>query len=105
MPVSCSIRSARVDLPWSMCAMMQKLRITAWSVLAGDGRAGTLMDTMLSRACSCLVRLLGGYPGTGYGTGDWFEERPWVRLSFLIAPTYTPPPSRADRCLGRPSRL
>ena len=37
MPVSCSIRSARVDLPWSMCAMMQKLRITAWSVLAGAG--------------------------------------------------------------------
>jgi uncharacterized protein YbjT (DUF2867 family) len=26
-PVICSIRSARVDLPWSMWAMMQKLRI------------------------------------------------------------------------------
>jgi hypothetical protein len=26
-PVSCSIRSARVDLPWSMWAMMQKLRM------------------------------------------------------------------------------
>ena len=27
VPVSCSKRSARVDLPWSMWAMMQKLRI------------------------------------------------------------------------------
>src|SRR5687768_16952409 len=32
-PVSWSIRSARVDLPWSMWAMMQKLRITAGSVV------------------------------------------------------------------------
>jgi hypothetical protein len=27
-PVSCSMRSASVDLPWSMWAMMQKLRIS-----------------------------------------------------------------------------
>ena len=27
-PVSCSIRSASVDLPWSMWAMMQKLRMS-----------------------------------------------------------------------------
>ncbi len=31
-PVSWSIRSASVDLPWSMWAMMQKLRIVAGSV-------------------------------------------------------------------------
>ncbi len=31
-PVSCSMRSANVDLPWSMCAMMQKFRILAGSV-------------------------------------------------------------------------
>jgi hypothetical protein len=31
-PVSWSIRSASVDLPWSMCAMMQKLRMIAGSV-------------------------------------------------------------------------
>src|SRR3954470_14536233 len=35
-PVMPSIRSARVDLPWSMCAMMQKLRIFAGSVDAGS---------------------------------------------------------------------
>ena len=29
---SCKMRSANVDLPWSMCAMMQKLRIRAGSV-------------------------------------------------------------------------
>src|ERR1700760_376832 len=31
-PVSCSIRSASVDLPWSMWAMMQKFRIRAGAV-------------------------------------------------------------------------
>jgi hypothetical protein len=36
-PVSCSIRSASVDLPWSMCAMMQKLRMIAGSVWPGLG--------------------------------------------------------------------
>src|SRR4051794_40769870 len=35
-PVICSIRSASVDLPWSMWAMMQKLRIAAGSVAAGS---------------------------------------------------------------------
>jgi len=30
--VSCSIRSASVDLPWSMWAMMQKFRICAGAV-------------------------------------------------------------------------
>jgi hypothetical protein len=36
-PVSCSMRSASVDLPWSMCAMMQKLRISVGSVRLGGG--------------------------------------------------------------------
>ena len=36
-PVSCSIRSASVDLPWSMWAMMQKLRMIAGSVWPGSG--------------------------------------------------------------------
>ena len=39
-PVRSSIRSASVDLPWSMCAMMQKLR----------------MDRGLSRAQASLHR-------------------------------------------------
>ena len=38
--VSCSIRSASVDLPWSMWAMMQKFRMIAGSVLPGCGAAG-----------------------------------------------------------------
>jgi hypothetical protein len=55
-PVSCSIRSASVDLPWSMWAMMQKLRITDGSVRCGtwadlsvfpDGTGGT-QDPMLA---------------------------------------------------------
>src|SRR3954469_18603165 len=35
IPVTSSIRSASVDLPWSMWAMMQKFRIRAGSVAAG----------------------------------------------------------------------
>src|SRR3954447_19133074 len=31
------MRSARVDLPWSMCAMMQKFRMIAGSVWPGCG--------------------------------------------------------------------
>ena len=34
-PVTSSIRSASVDLPWSMWAMMQKFRMRAGSVVAG----------------------------------------------------------------------
>src|SRR5687767_1715227 len=36
-PVCCSIRSASVDFPWSMCAMMQKLRRIDGSVAPGWG--------------------------------------------------------------------
>ena len=39
-PVICSIRSARVDLPWSMWAMMQKLRMRAGSVRSAGIGAG-----------------------------------------------------------------
>ncbi len=34
-PVICSIRSASVDLPWSMWAMMQKFRIASGGVADG----------------------------------------------------------------------
>ena len=44
-PVSCSIRSARVDLPWSMWAMMQKLRMIAGSVEPGCGTGTGLVGT------------------------------------------------------------
>src|SRR4051794_26512203 len=43
-PVSCSMRSASVDLPWSMCAMMQKLRIRAGSVRPADVTPAILTD-------------------------------------------------------------
>lgn len=39
-PVSCSILSARVDFPWSMWAMMQKLRIRAGSVNVSSAKLG-----------------------------------------------------------------
>ncbi len=32
VPVASIRRSARVDLPWSMCATMQKLRIRGWDM-------------------------------------------------------------------------
>jgi len=36
-----SIRSAKVDFPWSICAMMQKLRMRACAVDAGSIRRST----------------------------------------------------------------
>ena len=42
-PVICSIRSASVDLPWSMCAMMQKLRMRPGSVAPGSSFVGTVV--------------------------------------------------------------
>src|SRR5699024_9849325 len=50
-PVSCSIRSARVDLPWSMWAMMQKLRSCSGAVALGAMvalAAGVTMGTGLT---------------------------------------------------------
>src|SRR6476661_4417929 len=44
-PVYCSMRSARVDFPWSMCAMMQKFRMMAGSVAAGTGAVRAMGDT------------------------------------------------------------
>src|SRR5689334_19882462 len=40
-PVSCSMRSASVDLPWSMWAMMQKFRIRAGGVNVLSANEGT----------------------------------------------------------------
>ena len=40
-PVSCSIRSASVDLPWSMWAMMQKFRMRPGSVAPGAFAPGS----------------------------------------------------------------
>ena len=38
-PVACSNLSASVDLPWSTCAMMQKLRIESGSIVSKYIRA------------------------------------------------------------------
>ena len=48
-PVSRSIWSARVDLPWSMCAMMQKLRIRAGSVRPAGFCAVTVSLSKMGR--------------------------------------------------------
>src|SRR5439155_17726016 len=42
-PVSCNIRSASVDWPWSMWAMMQKFRIRSGSVAPGSSVGGTVV--------------------------------------------------------------
>src|SRR4051794_7326732 len=43
-PVSCSIRSASVDLPWSMWAMMQKFRMIDGSVVGTTHRTENPLD-------------------------------------------------------------
>src|SRR5665647_2296551 len=45
IPVICSIRSARVDLPWSMWAMMQKLRMRSGGVACGWRAVRAMGDT------------------------------------------------------------
>src|SRR6476659_2152272 len=64
-PVSWSIRSASVDLPWSMWAMMQKLRISAGSVCPGVGVA-RVPDGDSDRDADGDTD-----GGTGWGTGDF----------------------------------
>src|SRR4051795_5404925 len=44
-PVICSIRSASVDLPWSMWAMMQKFRIFSGGVADGVSAVRAIGDT------------------------------------------------------------
>ena len=58
-PVSCSIRSARVDLPWSMWAMMQKLRIIAGSVRPGLGAGGVKSSSRSAARRSCSRAAVG----------------------------------------------
>ena len=55
-PVICSMRSARVDLPWSMCAMMQKLRMRRGSVAPmmltpGSSGPGTVVRSSQAGLC------------------------------------------------------
>src|SRR5215467_16380856 len=46
------------------------------------------------------------FPGSGYGTGSWFEEAAAGRLFFVFAPILTLCRSgRADRSLGGPADL
>ena len=47
-PVICSIRSASVDLPWSMWAMMQKFRISSGGVACGCSAVRAMGDTGFS---------------------------------------------------------
>src|SRR3954451_7053767 len=69
-PVSCSMRSASVDLPWSMWAMMQKLRMMAGSVRPGGGACGGAIG-WLATYCSRRKDL-------GSGPGHPPTE-PWLR--------------------------
>ena len=78
-PVSCSIRSASVDLPWSMWAMMQKLRMSRGSVWPG-----AVWDTEDSRARGELQapkavgRAVTGFPRPHRGA-DPIPSTAWVK--------------------------
>ena len=50
-PVSCSIRSASVDLPWSMCAMMQKFRMRSGAVKVLCAREAWVTSVFLLQGC------------------------------------------------------
>src|SRR5687767_1334047 len=51
-------RSASVDLPWSMCAMMEKLRMRDWAINKEGARGTLLWAAILSQ----LGHGLGGQP-------------------------------------------
>src|SRR5262245_14010015 len=64
VPVNSRSRSASVDLPWSMCAMMEKLRIRAGSTIRSTLRAERGLrkrrDEPTGRAACALARTLLG---------------------------------------------
>src|SRR5215472_16633215 len=66
--VICSIRSASVDLPWSMWAMMQKLRIRAGSVAPGWSVVGTLVLVGRGTGASIVPCRAGGSGAAGQPT-------------------------------------
>src|SRR5262245_22183506 len=70
-PVTCSIRSASVDLPWSMWAMIEKLRINAGSVRLGCGAVVGGTGTVV-----LIVRIwLGRFGWVGL-CGPWSHDDP-----------------------------
>ena len=81
MPVTSSMRSASVDLPWSMWAMMQKFRMSAGSVAAGvvtvlPSSHGTRSGR--ATAASAVCRAVSGRAGRGLGSPGrrWYLGRP-----------------------------
>src|SRR6266446_9515726 len=52
-PVISSRRSARVDLPWSICAMIQKLRMNFGSIYLMTGRDSLFVMSHAARIAPC----------------------------------------------------
>ena len=105
-PVSCSIRSASVDLPWSMWAMMQKLRISSGGVAAGCSAVRAMGDTAVTSACSVTwVGLLGRHatilPWRAGGAGPPAADR--LSGAGVARPSRSSP-SAPRPASGRPPR-
>src|SRR5512133_3048410 len=65
VPVSCSRRSASVDLPWSIWAIMQKLRI--WSVILAFRRLSLrFCEIFTGKALYAGVKSLAQYHVSGW---------------------------------------
>src|SRR2546423_35721 len=108
-PVSCSMRSARVDLPWSMCAMMQKFRMSSGGVKVVSANVVTRMsprkvgDGHLYAPMALRVRV-GVIP-------DASPRDPWCPRSMSTSHQPAPPPQPdpggfgrvLDRAFGHPS--
>src|SRR4051794_3341608 len=99
IPVNSSIRSASVDLPWSMCAMMQKFRMRAGSVdthhrgtsrrsrlpLLGGGRGGGRMtDTTTGPLAAGRRRPYDGRPPDVRRWVDAALESPVLRATTQV---------------------
>src|SRR3569833_783913 len=111
-PVSCSMRSARVDLPWSMCAMMQKFRMSSGGEKDVSANLLSAVTRMSPRkvgdgflyALSALRVRVGVIP-------DASRSDPWCPRSMSTSHQPAPPPQPdpggfgrvLDRAFGHPS--
>src|SRR3989338_8861740 len=94
-PVCSRMRSASVDLPWSMWAMMEKLRMWSCINLGADGQMErerpAVADKPLGEALRGGLRV---HAQDGLGAGEPEEEPAVVVEDDLDAVRFVDPPDR-----------
>ena len=73
VPVSSRMRSASVDLPWSMCAMMEKLRMWSSEVTTANDTGSRRGGSPAWAAAYTMLASLDGYVADERGEFGWAE--------------------------------